>query len=432
MTSPSVTRSGLYLQTAAEIGARLCREAAWHQEYCNWLGDRPEEAPSTGGPSTLTYRALGTDLYEGTSGVGLFLAELHRATGDAAARRTALGAIRQALRYGEAIPPSGRVALFSGWFGIAFAAARVATLLGDAELLGRAGQFLQRAVGEGRNESEFDLLTGKAGVIPALLILQELLEAPSLLRAATYFGDELLAQAEKSDAGYSWKSAASPTPYNLTGFSHGAAGAGYALLELYQVTGDARYRAAAEAAFRYERSWFDTEAGNWPDLREETAREEQRPRTLVFATAWCHGAPGIALSRLRAYEILGDLTYKAEAVTALQTTAAAVETALHTGMGNYSLCHGLAGNAEVLLYGRHVLGEECAAAAALAGEVARMGAERYAARGAAWPCGIQGETPALMLGLAGIGHFYLRLHDPAIPSLLLLRREEYRGHGRYR
>jgi hypothetical protein len=28
-----------------------------------------------------------------------------------------------------------------------------------------------------------------------------------------------------------------------------------------------------------------------------------------------------------------------------------------------------------------------------------------------------------MLGLAGIGYFYLRLHDPAIPSMLLLHRE---------
>jgi hypothetical protein len=29
-----------------------------------------------------------------------------------------------------------------------------------------------------------------------------------------------------------------------------------------------------------------------------------------------------------------------------------------------------------------------------------------------WPCGISGgQTPNLMLGLAGIGYFYLRLYD---------------------
>jgi len=43
---------------------------------------------------------------------------------------------------------------------------------------------------------------------------------------------------------------------------------------------------------------------------------------------------------------------------------------------------------------------------------------------APWPCGVlnAGETPNLMLGTAGIGHFLLRLHDgdrtPAIAIIL--------------
>jgi len=41
-----------------------------------------------------------------------------------------------------------------------------------------------------------------------------------------------------------------------------------------------------------------------------------------------------------------------------------------------------------------------------------------------WPCGVNGggETPNLMLGIAGIGHFFLRLYDSArVPSIVLLR-----------
>jgi lantibiotic modifying enzyme len=30
-----------------------------------------------------------------------------------------------------------------------------------------------------------------------------------------------------------------------------------------------------------------------------------------------------------------------------------------------------------------------------------------------------------MLGLAGIGHFYLRLAVPSVPRILILRREEF-------
>ena len=91
------------------------------------------------------------------------------------------------------------------------------------------------------------------------------------------------------------------------------------------------------------------------------------------------------------------------------------------------LCHGLTGNAEVLVYGRQALGTEWADSSALAYEVANAGIETCVARGLPWPCGtgIGGETPNLMLGLAGIGHFYLRLHDPTIPSVLMLRREDF-------
>ena len=33
-----------------------------------------------------------------------------------------------------------------------------------------------------------------------------------------------------------------------------------------------------------------------------------------------------------------------------------------------------------------------------------------------------GETPNLMIGLAGIGYFYLRLYDPvAVPSVLIMQ-----------
>jgi hypothetical protein len=67
---------------------------------------------------------------------------------------------------------------------------------------------------------------------------------------------------------------------------------------------------------------------------------------------------------------------------------------------------------------------------AMALSVARMGIERYAGN-SSWPCGTHvGETPNLMLGLAGIGHYYLRLYQPAIPSVLILRKDVWsKRHG---
>lgn len=418
------TRTGEFLRTADEIGRCISQRAIWHGNRCNWVGAEPLERFDEGLQVTAAYRALGPDLYAGTSGVALFLSELYAVTGDSEARQTSLGAIRQALSRIDSVPPHVRLGLFAGWIGIAFAAARMGIVLAEAELLDRARALVLRSVSEGVDEREFDLISGRAGAIAALIVLNHILDDSFFLDFAVRLGDELLQTAEKADNGYSWKSPGLRNRQNLTGFSHGTAGAGYSLLELFSATEDTKYREAAELAFRYERSWFNPEAGNWPDFREDPYSSSRRARPLSFATFWCHGAPGIALSRLRAYEILKDEIYKAEAIVALDTTRKSIEFALNAGTGNYSLCHGLVGNVEALLYARHVLGLDYADGVTLGWRVAAAGIKRYAMRRMPWPCGTHsGETPNLMLGLAGIGHFYLRLHHPATPSILVLRRD---------
>ena len=60
-------------------------------------------------------------------------------------------------------------------------------------------------------------------------------------------------------------------------------------------------------------------------------------------TAWCHGAPGIGLARLRSLPHLDDATSRAEIGTALATTLA-------EGFGrNHSLCHGDLGNLDFVV-----------------------------------------------------------------------------------
>jgi lantibiotic modifying enzyme len=90
-----------------------------------------------------------------------------------------------------------------------------------------------------------------------------------------------------------------------------------------------------------------------------------------------------------------------------------------SSLASFSLCHGQAGNADVLISGSQLLGEENPLRSAEA--IAQEGMERYERRRIPWPCGLPNanETPDLMLGLAGIGYFYLRLADPErIPSVL--------------
>ncbi len=405
-----------YLETAVGIGRRLADEAIWHDGRCNWVGASPEEGP--GGSLLITYAALGPDLYGGTSGVGLFLAELYAATGEERLRRTALGALRQALGSVDGLSPDVRPALYAGGLGVALAVALAATRLGEEHLLAAAEPLTRVAP---LPDAERDLMSGDAGAVVALLALAELLREERVRERALAFGANLLATAVRERQTLSWRSRALAGTPRLTGLSHGAAGGALALLELWRTTDAREYLLAAEQAFTYERELFDPEAGNWPDLRSTAGGPSAR---RSFVALWCHGAPGISLSRLRAFELDVGAPALAEAHVALDTTRRAVDAELARG-GNFSLCHGLAGNAEILLHGAAALGAERGGDGALAHRVAAEGIERYAARGLPWPCGtVEGETANLFLGLAGIGRFYLRLHEPELPSLLLPRVEE--------
>jgi lantibiotic biosynthesis protein len=160
------------------------------------------------------------------------------------------------------------------------------------------------------------------------------------------------------------------------------------------------------AAFAYERRWYNAAQANWPDFRRSggTSRTARQ-----FSTAWCHGAPGIALSRLRARHPAPTPEIASELYAALETTRRATAAMLNAPETSFCLCHGLTGNAEVL--------NLCADGAepSLVWRVATHCRRSARAETAPSP----DAAPGLMLGRSGIGLFYLRLFDPSVPSALL-------------
>ena len=133
--SPAGATSPDFLVVSEEIGGRLAMAAVWHEDRCNWLGAEPLPRYDSGGPVQVTYGTLGPDLYSGTSGVALFLAELFASTREAWARRTAAGAARHALSRANTLPPHSRLGLFTGWIGIALTCVRASILLDEPGLL---------------------------------------------------------------------------------------------------------------------------------------------------------------------------------------------------------------------------------------------------------------------------------------------------------
>jgi lantibiotic biosynthesis protein len=405
-----------FLSASHSIGRRIVTDAVWYDRRCSWVG-----AVDTKQPWPTLYRSLEPNIYDGTAGVGLFLAHLASVSGDAAVRRTAVGAMRQSIARASAMPPGRRDGFHAGSLGIAWAAARAGALLEEEELHAGARTVLAVAPTPASDRRP-DLLPGSSGSLIALLSLAEVLDDSTLVREAVATGEELLARATLTRHGWSWAIPGRRYPHHLCGLSHGAAGIGWALLELYAATRDDRFRVGASGAFEYERSWLETGSGTWPDLRTPGQRRGVRrwePSPTVGS--WCHGEAGIALTRLRAVEVLDDKTSAEEAAIALETTRLDLAGRLPHEIEDLTLCHGAAGSADVLLCGGAALGEDRQDAVALAYELGRVSLERHDGTGADWPCGVAGgTTPNLFQGLSGIGWWFLRLHDPTIPSPLTL------------
>jgi lantibiotic biosynthesis protein len=425
----------IFLDAAIKIGSRLAKNAIWNGNNCTWN----IFAPEINDPRKREgkYKTASSSVYQGVAGIGIYLSELYKATKDDKIKNVIIGAVNFCNTEIENLPKNS-FGFHSGKVGIAYFLSIAGTYLADESFIRDSKTIINSLQGHETEESGLDVIGGAAGAIPALIKISRLIDSDTAINLAINLGEYLINKACKEPIGWSWGTKIHTFSIrNLCGFAHGAAGFGHAFLELSNLTNSDYFLYAAEQAFLYERSFYSEIENNWPDLRyqelseyttykrfaelkEVLIKNELSPYKPHYMSAWCHGAPGIGLSRLRGYELTLNNMYLEESLKACENTIKSI----NIPQGNYSLCHGIFGNAETLLEASITLKNDHYLS--IIEQKASEAIENYGNGGKPWPCGTVNSTndPSLLVGEAGIGYFLLRLADKSVPSILAIKNDK--------
>ncbi|CAN7191223.1 hypothetical protein LJR164_000521 [Phenylobacterium sp. LjRoot164] len=373
-------------------------------------------------------------LYHGAGGVILLLLELHAQSGEPQLMEKALAAGDEIL---AALPTFEDLSINSstGWGGYVFVLGELARITGHARYRDGAAfclgkiRDLARPIGSGVGWIEpapfgditgftddrevFDQSVGSAGVILTLLYADREALDDQALPLARAAAERLLEVAEPTPEGLRWKMMADmPFQFTAPNFAHGGAGVGYALLQLHQATGEARYLDAAIAAARYAMSRsHPVGSGRLVCHNEDT-------RKPIFYLGACHGPAGTGRLLLELHAVTGEAEW-AEALAQLVAGiegAGAPEARSAGFWNNHGQCCGDAGVGEFALLLARRLGDEAylklaQRCAAVILEASELDDDRRLWRQAEHrdrPDFIQAQT-GYMQGAAGIASFLQHL-----------------------
>lgn len=410
-SNSAATRSELEKE-ALKIGRRLEELAIWRDGRPYWVGHTISRSDLVG-----SFVPGMTGLYNGELGIALFFGYLGYITKNQ--RYTDLmyktvSWIRSAVE-NEKSPLFGSSA-FSGYSGYIYVLSLLGHIYNDTAFTKIPDSVFEQIKTGIKNEQSHSLIGGASGTV---LALQSYGQIQNTNKTTSYIEDcckRIAGCSVKQETGVGWlEDADSDKP--LTGFSHGSSGYATALMLGGSLTGNRYFTDLAWQAIAYERASFDSQRGNWIDHRETADAENP------FMVAWCHGAPGVGLSRIRMLPFISTKKDKDECLSEIR---AAAVTTLNTGIGsNHCLCHGDLGNLDFLLQAARTLNDKD-----LENDVYRYAKSILEDMDqSGWCCGGGSqlrsdrslELPGLMLGLAGIGYGLLRLSSPDIvPSVLTL------------
>jgi len=306
--------NSLLLNKAVEIGNHLIS-----------LIDDSKRGP-TWETSKLSPRldpVLPISLASGDSGIILFLIALYEATLNPNYKLSAECAIVRLNEY-LANNPCNNYGLYTGRMGIVYCLLQAAHSFKNQKYLVNALQLSRNCNGKFLQSSYIDdsLYNGRAGVLLVLLHLYASTKEKWVLQYIYQYQDIIIQRAKAGRNGIYWNRDSNCIK-GPCGFAHGAAGIGFVFLELGNYFASDACNYIAQQAFQYENSYWDVHSRSWPDFTKQissaelhlTLRNAYNAGDLSFFDAtygntdWEKGSAGIALSRIRGYELLNKAEY---------------------------------------------------------------------------------------------------------------------------
>ena len=402
---------------AKEIGEELARTAISGNsaEDIGWIITNVTGVEET----NWSVEPSGIDLYNGTPGILLFMAALYKITREEKyleiTKRGMNGIIKtleKCLSIKNEMEKETVIGAYTGETSNLFPLIVIGDIIGE-DYTELCSKILSNTINVVDKDENFDVVAGAAGCILQTynVVGRKGLEKKSI-ELISKCADYLIVKATKKDDMMMWKPQIASNA--LAGYSHGAAGIALALIKAGEILGKIEYFIAAEKALNYERSLYVEKEKNWADIRA-LGGVTNYSQGIIPAT-WCHGAPGILMSRI----IMLEYIKEEKAIKKIKKEIeVSLETTIFKGFGkSHCLCHGDLGNIDILLQASNYSDKEKinnVVYSYLDANISKFKLGRY-------KCGLPGQnnTPSLMIGLAGIGYEFLKIYDSSLPSVLSL------------
>lgn len=408
--APGITRQK-WLDTAVEIGEYIVDNSiVGNDETKNrtWVSSSLDAVNET----SVTITPVGDDLYNGNSGMALFLAYLGLITRDERFKSAAKEAMYSSMRFIEQEHKDQKYSIgaFNGISGNLYTLHKLYMLQPDEELRQYCIKYLETINTQIENDRAFDVIGGSTGCLAVMLSVYEESRDEDIRKLAIENANLCFMHLYNNRisipaGGIAWGDDKLLVP--SSGFAHGNSGIIAFLAKLMSITQNNEINRAIKEALIFERGLFSEKHQNWfMNVKKEK-----------LAFGWCHGAPGILLSKVLLKTYCPDI----ESSKIDEELDIAFKTTTQSCFGlNPSFCHGDLGHLDILLVFSKLSKNkelEMSSQATFQDFYENVILKR-------WKEGVlRGtESMGLMNGLSGFGYSLLRFYEPQIvPSILMLQ-----------